>query len=214
MWGKFKWDMFVTSFIPLWFSIIVIDIWNIVLCILDNWDSKEKFLDNLNNVLCGSIVQLVSIVVIAALLLISIIGINTFLNKKLSNSEKQLPKGRIEKSTKANKLSSEFLLAYILPMIVFDFGNLQNLILFIIYFSVLAYLCIRNDNIYTNILLEFKGYRIYACDLTFNVLEKEHTYHDSIVISKTDLTQEEGNKISFWDFENYIYITADRGSEK
>ena len=26
MWKKFKWDMFVTSFIPLWLSIIVIDI--------------------------------------------------------------------------------------------------------------------------------------------------------------------------------------------
>ena len=28
MWGKFKWDMFVTSFIPLWLSIVVIGIWN------------------------------------------------------------------------------------------------------------------------------------------------------------------------------------------
>ena len=98
-------------------------------------------------------------------------------------------------------------------MIAFDFGNPQNLVLFIIYFSVLAYLCIRNNNIYTNILLEFKGYRIYTCDLTCKVLD-DHTYHDSIVISKSDLTQEEGNDVPYWDFENYIYITAGREDKK
>ena len=190
MWKKFKWDMFVTSFIPLWLSIVVIDIWNVALFIIDNWDGKGKFVDNLMCVLCGSIIQLVSIAIIAILVLVSIIGINAFLNKKLSKDEKHLPKGTIESATKANKLSSEFLLAYILPMIAFDFSNLQNLALFIIYFSVLAFLCIRNNNIYTNILLEFKGYRIYTCNLTCKVIEDDHTYHDSIVISKIDLTQE------------------------
>ena len=213
MWRKFKWDMFVTSFIPLWLSIAVVDIWNIVLCAISNWDSKVKFVDNLLCALCGSIIQLISIVLIAILVLVSIVGINTFLKKKLSKTGKHLPKGTIEKATKANKLSSEFLLAYILPMIAFDFSNLQDLALFIIYFSVLAFLCIRNNNIYTNILLEFKGYHIYTCNLACKVMEDNHTYHDSIVISKIDLTQEEGNEIYDWDFENYIYITADRGEK-
>ena len=190
MWKKFKWDMFVTSFIPLWLSIIVIDIWNIILFILKNWDGKGKFSDNLMSVLCGSCIHLVSIAVIVVLVIVSIIGINSFLNKKLIRDEYHLPKGKIEKATKASKLSSEFLLAYILPMIAFDFGNPQNLVLFIIYFSVLAYLCIRNNNVYTNVLLEFKGYRIYACDFTCKVIDNDHTYRDSIVISKTDLTQE------------------------
>lgn len=213
MWKKFKWDMFVTSFIPLWLSIIVIDVWTIVLFILANWNRKEKLSDNLMNVLYGNYIQLVSIAVISVLVLVSIIGINSFLEKKLIKDKKHLPKGKIEKATKANKLSSEFLLAYILPMIAFDFGNPQNLVLFIIYFSVLAYLCIRNNNIYTNILLEFKGYRIYTCDLTCKVLD-DRTYHDSIVISKSDLTQEEGNDVPYWDFENYIYITADKDDKK
>lgn len=213
MWKKFKWDMFVTSFIPLWFSIVVVDVWNIILLATDKWDNKSNFVDNLAMLLGGSWIQLLSIIVITILVLLSIIGINSFLNKKLTKDQTHLPKGKIEKATKANKLSSEFLLAYILPMIAFDFGNLQNLALFIIYFSVLAYLCIRNNNIYTNIFLEIKGYRIYTCDFACMVLDREHTYHDSIVISKTDLTQEEGNEISYWDVENYIYITAD-GSEK
>ena len=83
---------------------------------------------------------------------------NSFLKEKLTESKRR-PKGIIEKATKANKLSSEFLLAYILPMIAFDFGNLKYLALFVIYFTVLAFLCIRNNNIYTNVLLEVKGYR-------------------------------------------------------
>ena len=205
--------MFVTSFIPLWLSIVVIDIWNVVLSIVGNWGGKGKIVDTLLVVLCECIIQLVSIVIIIGLVLVSIIGINTFLKDKLTENEVR-PKGKIKKATKANKLSSEFLLAYILPMIAFEFGNLQNLALFAIYFSVLAFLCIRNNNIYTNILLEFKGYRIYTCDLTCIVMDKNHTYHDSIVISKEDLTQEEGNEISYWDFENYIYITAGKGRKK
>lgn len=213
MWKKFKWDMFVTSFIPLWISIVIVDVWTIVCFILENWNRKGALSDNLINVLYGNCIQLVSIAVISILVLVSIIGINSFLDKKLVKNKKHLPEGKIEKATKANKLSSEFLLAYILPMIAFDFGNPQNLVLFIIYFSVLAYLCIRNNNIYTNILLEFKGYRIYTCDLTCKVLD-DHTYHDSIVISKSDLTQEEGNDVPYWDFENYIYITADKDDKK
>lgn len=214
MWKKYKWDMFVTSFIPLWLSIIVIDVWTIISFILKNWNMDGKISDNLINVLYGNYIQFVSIAVISVLVLVSIIGINSFLDKKLTKDKKHLPKGKIEKAIKANKLSSEFLLAYILPMIAFDFGNAQNLVLFVIYFSVLAYLCIRNNNIYTNILLEFKGYRIYTCDLTCKVLEDNHTYHDSIVISKSDLTQETGNDVPYWDFENYIYITADRRDKK
>ena len=210
MWGKFKWDMFVTSFIPLWLSIVVIDLWDVVLSIIDNCDGKAKFVDTLLVVLRECIIQLVSIAIIVVLVLVSIRGINSFLKEKLTESKRR-PKGIIEKATKANKLSSEFLLAYILPMIAFDFGDLKYLALFVIYFTVLAFLCIRNNNIYTNVLLEVKGYRIYTCDLTCKVMDTNHTYHDSVVISKTDLTQEEHNEISYWDFENYIYITADKG---
>ena len=206
MWKKFKWDMFVTSFIPLWVSIIIIDIWNIVKSIVNTRNCGRRFIDNLISILCDNIIQLASIVIISVMLIVSIIGVNSFLKKKLTKGEKQRPKCRVEKATKANKLSSEFLLAYILPMIAFDFGKLQNVVLFIIYFSVLAFLCIRNNNIYTNVLLEMKGYRIYTCDINCKVIEDNHTYHDSIVISKNDLTQEVGNDIPYWDFENYIYI--------
>lgn len=211
MWQKFKWDMFVTSFIPLWISIIVIDIWDFVLIVMDKWDKKVKTLENIVTLLSEGCIQIISIIAIVIVVLCSIAGINTFLRKL--NSYDNNPKATVLKVTKANKLSSEFLLAYILPMIAFDFGDLQNLSLFLIYFAVLAFLCIRNNNIYTNIFLEFKGYRMFICDLECTILEEKHTYHDSLVISRDDLTQEEKNNVSYWDFDNYIYITESKGEK-
>lgn len=61
MWQKFKWDMFVTSFIPLWLSIVVLDAWNIVSLALEKWDDKSKMLENLKNILCSSSVQVISV---------------------------------------------------------------------------------------------------------------------------------------------------------
>lgn len=211
MWKKFKWDMFVTSFIPLWISIIVVDIWDIITLAMGKWNNQSKLTDNFIAILGISQIQLISIIVISVVVICSIGGISSFL-KKLSDSTDR-PKGKIVKAIKANKLSSEFLLAYILPMIAFNFGDMQNITLFLVYFAVLAYLCIRNNNIYTNIFLEFKGYKMYTCDLKRFILEEEHIYHDCLIISKDDLTQEEGNSVAYWDFDNYIYITTDGGKK-
>ena len=101
-------------------------------------------------------------------------------------------------------------MAYILPMIAFDFGETRSVIVFFFFFIVLAYLCVRNNNIYANIYLEFKGYRIYMCDIVTDVLGKKQVYCDSLVISAlNDLTQMVENEISYWDFENDIYIQLD-----
>ena len=204
MWKRFKWDMFVTSFIPLWFSIIVLDIWDLIKQSIKIWCTERDFSTNIYSCLKSSLVQVISVVIIVIVVFISIIGINAFL--KDFRASQNNPNGRIIKARKANKLSSEFLLAYILPMIAFDFSDLQKITLFVIYFTVLAILCIRNNNIYTNILLEFKGYKMYNCDIECDVMNRKHTYCDSLIISKDDLTQCEGNEISYWDFDNYIYI--------
>lgn len=58
---------------------------------------------------------------------------------------------------RANKLSAEFLLAYILPMIAFDYSTCKGIVLFLIYFCVLSFLCVRNNNVYTNIFFELKN---------------------------------------------------------
>ena len=212
MWRKFKIDMFITSFIPLWISIVLLDCWCIIDAICKKWDCQIRFKENLIICLNSCLLQIVSIFLILTIVTVSIIGVNSFLKDRTQSKNNH--KGTIQKATKANKLSSEFLLAYILPMIAFDFGDIKSIVLFLVYFFVLAFLCIRNNNLYTNILLEFKGYKMYTCDLAIDVLGKEHVYYDSLVISGEDLTQMEKNEISYWDFDNYIYIRIAEEKQK
>ena len=56
--------------------------------------------------------------------------------------------------------------------------------------------------------MEFKGYKIYNCDIECNVMNSTKVYEDSFIISQYDLTVNESNSVKYWDFENYIYITA------
>lgn len=205
MWLKFKWDMFVTSFIPLWLSILIFDIWDIITVSIDAWEKNEETVRNLTDCVINSKVQLLSIAIIVLTVSVSVHGINRFLKERECSNQNS--PGTILKARKANKLSSEFLLAYILPLIAFDFSDLKSMVLFLIYFAILAFLCIRNNNIYTNIMLEFKHYRLYTCDIQ-RVLpgNKIGVYYDSLVISRDDLTSLEGNEIKFWDCDNYIYI--------
>lgn len=71
-------------FIPLWLSIVVLDAWNVVSLALEKWDDKSKMLENSKNILYSSSVQVTSIIVIAILVISSIVGINSFLKRKLT----------------------------------------------------------------------------------------------------------------------------------
>ena len=205
MWLKFKWDMFVTSFIPLWISIIIFDIWDLVDYTVTAYSKEGKSLEKFLSFICDNIVQTASIIVVIIVVALSIHGINKFLRDR-ENSQ-QNSTATILKAKKANKLSSEFLLAYIIPLLAFDFSDLKSIALFFTYFAILAFLCIRNNNIYTNIMLEFKKYRIYSCDIQRTAPgDQTIIYHDSLMISKEDLTALENKKIRCWDCDNYIYI--------
>lgn len=126
--------------------------------------------------------------------------------KKCANQSAPKIKIKIKKAIRAKELSSEFLLAYILPMIAFDFTKLKSVVLFVIYFSTLAFLCIRNNNVYTNIWFEFKGYKMYLCDLEAKKMGQIYPYTECLVISTNNLVTEIDNDIRCWDFDNYIYI--------
>lgn len=110
MWKKFKWDMFVTSFIPLWISIVIVDVWTIVCFILENWNRKGALSDNLINVLYGNCIQLVSIAVISILVLVSIIGINSFLTRNWLRIKSIFLKARLKKQRKLTNCPLSFYL--------------------------------------------------------------------------------------------------------
>ena len=208
---SFKWNMFFTSFLPLWFSIIVFDLWGIIYYSIEYIPINLQWNKNILNFISGILVEIITICVLLTCSAISVHGINKEIEEQDKNPTPA--SGTITRAKRANKLTAEFLLAYILPMIAFDYGELKQIALFIVYFAVLSFLCIRNSNVYTNILLEIKGYKMYDCDIRCNILGKADLYTDCLIISKNNLAQTLPHEVRYFDFENYIYLEIEGKSK-
>ena len=58
-------------------------------------------------------------------------------------------------------VATEYLLSLILPMLAFDFTRWDQVVLFLIYYIVLAFLCIKHNLLVANVILEVARYRFY-----------------------------------------------------
>ncbi|WP_146966419.1 hypothetical protein [Pseudoleptotrichia goodfellowii] len=177
--------MFITSFFPLWISIIIIEIWSI-------YEKEEKF-EKYN-------IEIILLIILSLLVFSSFIYMFLLL-RNIRRGKKGKEEGKIIEAKNSNKLTSEFLLAYILPMISFDFTELKGIVIFLIYFITLSFLCIKNKNFYTNIILEIIGYSIYECKI-----EKDEKNKEVLVLSRNNLTQSLPKLIDYFDFENTVLI--------
>lgn len=206
----FKWNMFFTSFLPLWISIIVSNLFDIYTKYILN---REYFFstkgENSREILIKKIILEfnIEIIVILILILFIIIGMCN-INSKIKSNEKSTNKNhcKIIKARRNNKLTADFLLAYAVPMFAFDFTSTKSIILFLIYFSMLSFLCIRNNNIYINIFLEIKGYKMYDCDIECKLMNDAVYYENCLFISKNNLLHKINKNVNYFDFDNYIYI--------
>lgn len=154
----FSVSLFFLSFTPLWVSILFIDVKSII-------NGGE---------ICTEILS-----VIAILLLSVFCGFIVWnaLRSKLRSGEK---KYKLTRSSEEKSISAEYLLSYILPLFAFDFTQWDNVILFMIFWVTLAFLCVRHNYFSVNVLLELLQYRFYDCEL-----ENE----DGIAITKKVITQ-------------------------
>ena len=197
--------MFVTSFIPLWATIVFIDIWEIVLQGKNIWEAELTFLENIKCCISNNMLQFISVLVIMIVVIISIISIEKVMHKReIANNDVAI----IKKAHKESFLSTQYLLSYILPLVAFDFGSLRDIIIFLLFFAVLAFLSIRNNNVYTNIYLEFRSYKIYTCDIQITKIDKIVEYENCFVLSKVDLTQEVEEKFPYWEIDATHYINT------
>ena len=192
---KFKFYMLITSFIPLWISVAIIDIWSMV---DDSYCSVSQFI-------CKKYVEFSTVIIIFIVVFISMISLIRFFGVKSKTNENS-GVGKLLSVKKSNTLVSDFLLAYVLPMIAFDFTQLQGALLFLIYFCVLAFLSIRNNNVYTNILFEFKKYRMYDCDMESKIAGEKVVRSACTIFSKNNLIIKVNSEIPYFDFDNDIYI--------
>ena len=95
---------------------------------------------------------------VLAILILSIISLVIFalsFNKKnMSGAQEYI----IDSVEEEKAISAEYLLSYILPLFAFDFTVWHQVALFLVFFFVLAFLCIRHNYFSVNILLELSGY--------------------------------------------------------
>lgn len=158
------------SFTPLWLSIIFIDAKSIL-------QSEQDCMTEYISMVCILIGVIISTVVI----------FYEFGNHGTENAREQCLKEIKEEKS----LTSEFLLAYILPLFAFEFTLWHQVVLFLIFFLTFGYLNIRHNNYCINILLEIAGYRFYKCTLK----NKDKKLSKRLVISKQRLNEKKGDRI-------------------
>lgn len=211
---KLKVALFITSFFPLWVSIFFINFWSVIIFVLPKLKNRISLemitWNNFLELFCEKWLEISFSILILFLFIYSAIILNNFIkrNSKSTNNSN----GQIKKVTRAFNLSSDFLLAYILPMVAFDFSNLKDVILFVTLFLTLAFLCIRNENIYTNLFLEFLGYQMFYIDLKEDINDESSIVRENILfLSKEDLRLRINGEITYYQINNFIYINLDKG---
>lgn len=187
MGGLFKLAIFLTSFLPLWITILFIEIVSIY--------KKEK---NANLT-----IEYIMIAIIVTILVFSFICVCRALKKVHSS---RLRPYIIRETKLESGVSTEFLLSYILPLIAFDFTVWEQIIQFSFFFLILTFLCVRNNNVYVNVWLEVIGYRFYSCQLVWEA-EPNTEAIDGLVLSKVDLASRKGTVVELLNLNPPFYIT-------
>ena len=177
-------SLFITSFFPLWISIIFIDVKSII-CTGSN-----------------PYTEIISIIAIVIVNFFSIIALCNWIKREPITSEEM----KISYACENKTISSEYLLAYILPLFAFDFTQWDSVVLFLIFFITLGYICVKHNNFSVNILLEILKYNVYDCKIKTeeNDLEIERK-----IISKTNLSKYRGRIIRIENLNNEYSIVRE-----
>lgn len=162
--------MFFLSFCPLWISVFFIDIKSIYEGSLNLWT------------------EIISLLLIMITTILSLVVLLRELNPRNTNNKQEY----ILISAKEEKtITAEYLLSYILPLFAFDFTVWHEVLLFLIFFSVFAYLSIRHNHFSVNVLLELMQYKFYSCELE----NEDGVSISKIVVCKETLSAQVGGTI-------------------
>lgn len=175
---QFAFNMFFLSFSPLWISVIFVDV-------------KSIFIDESEHI----ITELALIVIIILVWIIAFIDICYQFHK---DKNINVDTYRLVEAKESKTITADFFLSYILPLFAFDFTQWDGVVEFLIFFFVLAYLCLRHNHFSVNIILELMQYKIYECKIQ-NTDKQEI---ERIVISKNPLSVSKGKEITVKHINN------------
>jgi hypothetical protein len=100
----------------------------------------------------------------------------------------------LKSASELKALTVEALLMYVFPMVAFDFCRWEGLLEFLVFFVVVALLCMRQRIITGNVVLALLGFRFYRCEF--------ENSQELIVITRDNLSGEEGRDISCVSLSN------------
>ena len=140
----FEFAMYYLSYLPLWASIVFID----VVSIMRNEDYPWT--------------EWISIVVIP----IGIFICSLITYRWIKRTEKQnVELYMLEDAKEVRFVTAEFLMSYVIPLYAFEFTKWDGVVLFFVFFCVFWFLVFRHKYFRANLALEICGYRIYDCEL-------------------------------------------------
>lgn len=171
--------LFHTSFAPLWFSIFIIDIMRCT---------------------GNSPIPMTECISIGCILTSFIISIFLLFGKlrSIGKDKENTTQYKLITVTEEKTIYSEFLLSYILPLFAFDFSKWDHIVLFLLFYLMLAFLCIRHNYFNVNIILEFANYRFFTCTIE----NEDHIQLEKRILSQYCLTGCIGDNIILKSFNN------------
>lgn len=173
--------MLFLSFCPLWISVLIIDAKSI-------YEGKSNLLT-----------EKISITLIILFLIITYLTLCNKLKSKATSNELYY---NLKSAKEEKTITPEYMVSYILPLFVFDFKMWDGVILFLVFFFMLAFLVIRHNYFSINIVLELKGYKFYNCVLK----NADNITIQKIVISKAVLPVKNGELIKIRPINNEYCI--------
>ncbi|MCK9456198.1 MAG: hypothetical protein M0R31_02770 [Candidatus Riflebacteria bacterium] len=138
----FSLSLYHTSFAPLWISILFIDIKS---CI-ENPSSRWTEMISISCILISCLIALIVLMVALC-----------------TNGKEGTTPRKVISATEEKTITAEFLLSYILPLFAFDFTQWNQVVLFLIFYLTLGFLCVRHNYFSVNIILEVSNFRFYTC---------------------------------------------------
>ena len=165
-------SLYHTSFLPLWISILFMDIKSIV-------EKGPHLTTEIVGLLC-IVISLPICIFIIFIALHTKIREGTILQTLVSVKEEKR------------------IIAYILPFFAFDFTRWDQVIPFLIFYLTLGFLCVRHNYLSVNIMLEIAGFRLYRCSLK----NDDGIVTDQIVISHRRLNSFVGESLYLSSLNN------------
>ena len=173
----FSLSLFYLSFLPLWISVVFI---NVKSCL----DKSENLYTEYISIIC--------------IILCFVLSFRYVYKMLWYPTDENTSSYFLKDSKEEKSISAEYLLSYILPLMAVKFNEWDSVVIFLIFFTTFAFLCIKHNYFSVNITLEIMGFKFYKCKL----ISSDGIEIEKFIISRRDLYILKGETIKLKSLNN------------